>query len=201
MDEWLVVIDKPAGMLSVPGKLDHDSVLHRLQRLYPEATGPLLVHRLDMATSGLLLAAKTKAVHQQLQAQFSSRTIKKCYEAVLDGIVTADSGSIELALRPDPQDRPRQVVDPIHGKPAITTYQCLNRKAGQTHIRFYPETGRTHQLRVHAAHAEGLHAPIVGDTLYGKSADRLYLHAAELRFVHPVTGEELILTSPAQFSL
>lgn len=187
-DEWLSVVNKPAGMLSVPGKSDIDSVYGRVRRMYPEATGPMVVHRLDMATSGLMLVAKTKEVHQNLQAQFKNRTVCKRYVAWLDGIVEKKEGHIELPLRPDPEDRPRQVVDAVHGKPAVTDYAVLHYDSGRTFISFIPKTGRTHQLRVHSAHPLGLNAPIVGDELYGKRADRLYLHAEYLGFIHPVSG-------------
>lgn len=187
-DEWLSVVNKPAGMLSVPGKSDIDSVYGRVRRMYPEATGPMIVHRLDMATSGLILIAKTKEVHQNLQAQFKNRTVCKRYVAWLDGIVEKKEGHIELPLRPDPEDRPRQVVDAVHGKPAVTDYTVLHYDSGCTFISFIPKTGRTHQLRVHSAHPLGLNAPIVGDELYGRKADRLYLHAEYLGFIHPVSG-------------
>ena len=187
-DEWLSVVNKPAGMLSVLGKSDIDSVYGRVRRMYPEATGPMVVHRLDMATSGLMLVAKTKAVHQNLQAQFKNRTVCKRYVAWLDGIVEKKEGHIELPLRPDPEDRPRQVFDAVHGKPAVTDYTVLHYDSGRTFISFIPKTGRTHQLRVHSAHPLGLNAPIVGDELYGKRADRLYLHAEYLGFIHPVSG-------------
>ena len=187
-DEWLSVVNKPAGMLSVPGKSDIDSVYGRVRRMYPEATGPMVVHRLDMATSGLILIAKTKEVHQNLQAQFKNRTVCKRYVTWLDGIVEKKEGHIELPLRPDPEDRPRQVVDAVHGKPAVTDYTVLHYDSGRTFISFIPKTGRTHQLRVHSAHPLGLNAPIVGDELYGRKADRLYLHAEYLGFIHPVSG-------------
>ena len=187
-DEWLSVVNKPAGMLSVPGKSDIDSVYGRVRRMYPEATGPMVVHRLDMATSGLMLVAKTKEVHQNLQAQFKNRTVCKRYVAWLDGIVEKKEGHIELPLRPDPEDRPRQGVDAVHGKPAVTDYTVLHYDSGRTFISFIPKTGRTHQLRVHSAHPLGLNAPIVGDELYGRKADRLYLHAEYLGFIHPVSG-------------
>ena len=175
-------------MLSVPGKSDIDSVYGRVRRMYPEATGPMIVHRLDMATSGLILIAKTKEVHQNLQAQFKNRTVCKRYVAWLDGIVEKKEGHIELPLRPDPEDRPRQVVDAVHGKPAVTDYTVLHYDSGRTFISFIPKTGRTHQLRVHSAHPLGLNATIVGDELYGRKADRLYLHAEYLGFIHPVSG-------------
>lgn len=258
-DEWLLVINKPAGMLSVPGKAeDRDSVYHRLKKKYPEATGPMIVHRLDMATSGLLLVAKTKEVHRDLQAQFANRSIKKRYVAVLDGVIikteketkpiaekailiaketvstkktakaerTGNTGRIELPLCLNPLDRPRQMVSSEHGKEAITEYQIIseseritsesentfnesnridesersiNESRKYTRIVFYPLTGRTHQLRVHAAHPEGLGCPILGDELYGKKADRLYLHAEYIEFRHPIYGNILCIQKEADF--
>lgn len=198
-DEWLVVVHKPAGMAAVPGKAVAGSLFDRLRARYPEATGPLLVHRLDMATSGVLLAAKTKSVHQHLQAQFKNRTIRKRYIALLDGDVRVPEGRIDLPLAPDPLDRPRQRVDPVAGKPALTTYRVLAYAGGRTRIALYPLTGRTHQLRVHAAHRLGLDCPIAGDELYGKKADRLYLHAEYLEFTHPVTGERVGVEKKAPF--
>lgn len=197
-DDYLLIVNKPAGMLSVPGKGDVDSVYQRLSILYPEATGPIIVHRLDMATSGLLLAAKTKEAHQNLQAQFKNRTIQKRYIALLEGEVPQDEGEIRLPLCPDPLDRPRQIVSEEFGKPALTRYRVLERTSGKTLIAFYPQTGRTHQLRVHAAHPLGLHCPILGDELYGRKAERLYLHAEYLAFTHPITSERIeIQKSPA----
>ncbi len=199
-DPWLLVINKPAGMLSVPGKEDAVSVYSLVREAYPQADGPLTVHRLDMATSGLMLIAKTKRVHQNLQAQFKNRLIKKRYVALLEGIVPKDKGTIDLPLCLNPLDRPRQMVHAEHGKPAITDFQVLERMDGkQTRIAFYPHTGRTHQLRIHAAHPLGLHCPIVGDELYGEKAERLYLHAEYLEFTHPVTGETVRITKEAGF--
>ena len=198
-DQWLVVINKPAGMLSVPGKEDTVSVYSLMREKYPDADGPMIVHRLDMATSGLLVIAKTKCVHQHLQAQFKNRTVKKRYIALLDGTVPQDKGTVDLPICLNPLDRPRQMVHTEYGKSAITDYQVLERKDNCTRIAFYPRTGRTHQLRVHAAHLLGLNCPIVGDELYGKKADRLYLHAEALEFVHPHTGEILKITQESEF--
>lgn len=209
-DKWLLVVNKPAGMLSVPGKAEEiDSVYHRLKANYPEATGPMIVHRLDMATSGLLLVAKTKEVHQHLQEQFENRSIKKRYVALLDGIVEktpeaihqyADkTGRIELPLCLNPLDRPRQMVSLEYGKQAITDYQILRYAEDRTRIAFYPLTGRTHQLRVHAAHPHGLGCPITGDELYGKKADRLYLHAEYIEFRHPIYGDIISVQKEADF--
>lgn len=199
-DDYLLIVNKPAGMLSVPGKETADSVYSRIRHLYPDATGPLVVHRLDMATSGLLLIAKTKEVHQNLQAQFSNRSIKKRYTALLEGIVSDEEGTIDLPLCLNPLDRPRQIVDKEHGKPAITRYRVLARTESQTLVAFYPLTGRTHQLRVHSAHSLGLHCPIKGDELYGSKADRLYLHAEFLEFTHPVSKEKVTIEVKADFT-
>lgn len=198
-DAWLLVVNKPAGMLSVPGKGDVDSMAARLRRRYPDAEGPMVVHRLDMATSGLLLVAKRKTIHQQLQAQFHHRTIRKRYIALLEGIVPTDKDTISLPLAPNPLDRPRQQVNAVHGKPALTHYEVLGRTADHTRIAFYPQTGRTHQLRIHAAHPAGLGCPIIGDTLYGHPADRLYLHAESLTFTHPITHERITVVCPSPF--
>ena len=199
-DDYLLVVNKPAGMLSVPGKTGQASVLTLLQERYPDATGPILVHRLDMATSGLLLAAKDKDTHALLQKQFEGRTVKKRYIALLEGIPQAEpKGFIRLPLRPDFDNRPLQMVCYEYGKPAVTRYEIMDTENNYTRIAFYPETGRTHQLRVHAAHPEGLNCPIVGDPLYGQPADRLYLHAERLEFRHPVTGQRLQIQKEAPF--
>lgn len=198
-DQWLLIINKPAGMLSVPGKERQTSIYDLAREAYPEAEGPMIVHRLDMATSGLLIIAKDKKTHQHLQAQFKNRSIRKKYIALLDGIVPEDEGTIELPLCPNPLDRPRQMVDTQYGKPAITYYQVLERTDKYTRIALYPHTGRTHQLRVHAAHPSGLHCPIIGDELYGKKDKRLYLHAESIEFTHPVNGQAMCITEKADF--
>lgn len=198
-DEHLVIINKPAEFLSVPGKNIDDSVLSRLQVLYPKATGPLVVHRLDMSTSGLLIAAKTLAVHKQLQRQFIKRVVKKRYVALLEGIVEEDEGFIDLPLRVDLEDRPRQLVCYEHGKPAQTKWKVIERKDGRTKIHFFPITGRTHQLRVHAAHPQGLNRPIVGDDLYGKRSSRLLLHAEWIEFRHPITHAFMAVELEGEF--
>ncbi len=200
-DEFLVVINKPSMLLSVPGKNVQDSVLIRLKQRYPKATGPLLVHRLDMSTSGVLLAAKNAQTHKALQQQFEQRSVEKRYVAVLSARLpeNQDKGSIQLPLRVDLDDRPRQLVCFAHGKPAHTQWQVITRQSGTTRIYFCPKTGRTHQLRIHAAHKDGLNIPIVGDELYGKAGERLLLHAEWLRFTHPVTGKQHEVTSPAPF--
>lgn len=203
-DEWLLVVNKPSGMLSVPGKIETvDSVFQRVREKYPNATGPMIVHRLDMATSGLLLIAKTKEVHQYLQAQFENHTIKKRYIALLDGSKLEKpikkNGRIELPLCLNPLDRPRQMVSEEYGKTAITEYQVLESSGKYIRILFFPKTGRTHQLRIHAAHPQGLGCPIVGDELYGMKANRLYLHAEYIEFCHPVYGETICLQKEAEF--
>ncbi|PKP26556.1 MAG: RNA pseudouridine synthase [Bacteroidetes bacterium HGW-Bacteroidetes-2] len=198
-DDILLLINKPPEFLSVPGKLLTDSVLERLKQMYPDATGPLLVHRLDMSTSGLLLVAKNKETYVYLQKQFIKRTIKKRYVALLDGILKQKEGIIDLPLRVDLEDRPRQLVCYKYGKPAQTQWKVISIKNKQTRVYFYPITGRTHQLRVHASHESGLKIPILGDDLYGKKANRLHLHAERLTFIHPTTKEEITISVDAGF--
>ena len=198
-DEAILVVNKPPEFLSVPGKTDAESMYSIIKSMYPDATGPLLVHRLDMSTSGLLLIAKTKESHKILQAQFLEREVKKRYVALLDGIISVDEGTIDLPLRVDLDNRPHQLVCYEYGKPAITSWKVLDRANGKTRVHFFPVTGRTHQLRVHAAHQQGLNCPIVGDDLYGKKADRLYLHAEFIQFTHPVSKELMMLKVEAGF--
>ncbi len=198
-DQWLTVLNKPSGMLTVPGKLLEDSLLTRYQEAHPEAAGPIVVHRLDQETSGLVVFAKDKATHKALQQQFESHTIRKRYIALLDGIVPHDEGTIDLPIRPDVDDRPRQRVDYEFGKPAVTRYRVIERKDGVTLIALEPLTGRTHQLRVHCSHPQGLNCPIVGDRLYGTAACRLMLHAESITFRHPATGEKITLECEADF--
>lgn len=198
-DDELLVINKPEEFLSVPGKNIEDSVYSRMKLKYPNATGPLIVHRLDMSTSGLMLIAKTKEVHKHLQHQFLKKTIKKRYEAILDGILPTQNGTIELPLRVDLDNRPMQLVCYEFGKTAKTIWETVNSKNGKTKVYFYPITGRTHQLRVHAAHQLGLKAPIIGDDLYGKKSDRLYLHAGKIEFKHPITKRTLVIELPSNF--
>lgn len=215
-DRELAVICKPAGMLSVPGKEPGVTSVYSIMRgKYPEATGPLIVHRLDMATSGLMVIAKTEFAYHRLQEQFASHQIQKKYVA----IVCAKEGSIQpegllsLPLMPDYLDRPRQIVNHEQGKEAITEYKVLGNEENDVfgnkenegnnqHLRLalYPQTGRTHQLRVHCAHREGLNAPILGDPLYGcEKAPRLYLHAESIRFTHPLSGKEIFIERKADF--
>ena len=197
-DEWLMVVRKPEGVLSVPGKVGEASVWSFVRSHCPEATGPLIVHRLDMATSGLLVIAKESSVHKSLQEQFKNREIQKTYVALLEreaGPTFPSCGRIHLPLSAMPTDRPRQKVDFEHGRQAVTDYTFIT----PDRIQLHPLTGRTHQLRVHCAHPKGIGIPIKGDTLYGTPADRLYLHAETLRFRHPVTQEVMAFTWKAEF--
>ncbi|WP_350602794.1 pseudouridine synthase [Pseudoalteromonas sp. SMN1298-MNA-CIBAN-0114] len=190
-DDDLLVVNKPAEFLSVPGVNIEDSVYMRIKTQFPEASGPLIVHRLDMSTSGLLMIALNKRVHKALQKQFIERTIDKRYVALVNGNVAEDSGVIDLPLMLDFDDKPRQMVCYKHGKPSLTTWQVLERNNDITRLQLYPKTGRTHQLRVHCAHSLGLNMPIIGDTHYGQKADRLHLHAEYLAFTHPITLKRL----------
>lgn len=198
-DDILLVINKPAEFLSVPGKKISDSVYQRIKEKYPEATGPLVVHRLDMSTSGLMLIAKDEATYVKLQSQFINRTIKKRYVALLDGVIKEKEGIIDLPLRVDLEDRPRQLVCYDHGKSAQTKWEVRAIRNQQTLVYFYPITGRTHQLRVHASHELGLKTPIAGDDLYGTKSNRLYLHAEQISFVHPISKQEMVVHKPADF--
>jgi len=190
-DDYLLLVNKPAEFLSVPGKQITDSVQTRIKTLYPNA---MIVHRLDMSTSGLLIFGKTPDIYKKLQAQFIKRNVKKRYVAQLDGVLSEDSGSINLPLRGDLHNRPNQIVCFEQGKPAQTHWEVIERKDNKTLVYFYPITGRTHQLRVHAAHSLGLNTPIVGDDLYGTKADRLHLHAERITFVHPISKEIITFT-------
>ena len=198
-DDHILVINKPAEFLSVPGKTIKDSVYHRIQENFPDISGPIIIHRLDMSTSGIMLVAKNKHAHKAIQKQFIDRTIKKRYIALLDGLINEDSGFVELPLRTDINDRPRQLVCEEHGKHARTEWKVIERSEGTTRIHFFPVTGRTHQLRVHASHAKGLNTPIVGDDLYGKRSNRLHLHAEWIKFMHPVTRQTMELQVNADF--
>lgn len=203
----LTVIHKPAGLLSVPGKdAAQPSVYALMRRKYPEATGPLIVHRLDMATSGLMIIAKTEFAYHRLQKEFLNHRVQKKYIAIISekeisGKDIPEKGIISLPLMPDYLDRPRQIVDHEQGKEAITEYEVLE-PVDDSHLRIalYPKTGRTHQLRVHCAHQEGLNAPILGDPLYGnEKAARLHLHAEEITFEHPLTGKKITIKRKADF--
>jgi len=222
-DDAIVVVNKPSGLLSVPGKNIADSVYSRIKQQFPNATGTLIVHRLDMATSGLMVLALTQRAQKSLQKQFISRAIKKRYVALLEGKVEGlineskatlpdkESGNIALPLRGDFDDRPRQLVCFEHGKAAKTQWQVIEQIAGKTKLYLYPETGRTHQLRVHCAHPLGLNLPILGDDLYGrnnhysnndigdKKTQRLHLHAEMLTLNHPISTEVMTFQIDAEF--
>lgn len=207
-DEQLAVVYKPDGLLSVPGKnASMPSLYGIMRKKFPAATGPLIVHRLDMATSGLMIIAKTEFAYHRLQKEFLNHRVQKKYIAIIGCKSKEDcdkiqkEASISLPLMPDYLDRPRQIVNHKLGKEAITEYEVLER-IDDTHLRLalYPKTGRTHQLRVHCAHQEGLDAPILGDPLYGNEpANRLHLHAEEITFEHPLTGKKITITRKADF--
>ena len=235
-DSHLLVLNKPAGMLSVPGKTGEESVESRMREYLRDEVNPIIVHRLDMDTSGLMVVAKTKWTYTELQKQFLEHQVEKTYVALLEHMPEGKplKGTISLPLRPDIYDRPRQLVDWENGKEAITEFWITRKDEGRRRkeitseiqdtkdsvqntctqytspssflpppssirITLRPHTGRTHQLRIHCAHQEGLGVPIVGDVLYGHRADRLYLHAETLSFIHPKTGERLTFTAPAPF--
>jgi len=190
-DNHILVVNKPAGLLSVPGLAT--------TALHPDMPELQLVHRLDQSTSGLLLLAKTRLDHKLLQKQFTERTIKKQYVALLDGVVDGDQGEISLPLRVDLDNRPRQMVCRAHGKAALTQWELLSWEGPYTRVAMYPVTGRTHQLRMHAAHREGLGLPMLGDELYGRSGKRLHLHAHTLCLSHPRTRERMTFQTPVPF--
>ena len=198
-DDSLLVINKPYDLLTVAGKEIDDSVFNRIRRLYPAATGPLIVHRLDMSTSGVLLIAKNLDVYKKLQQQFITKVVQKRYVALLNGVLSAQNGTIKLPLRVDLDDRPKQLVCYEHGKKALTKWKKIEVKDGKTRVYFYPITGRTHQLRVHAAHQLGLNTPIIGDDLYGKKSNRLHLHAEKIGFKHPITSKWVEFSVPTPF--
>jgi len=197
-DDDICVVSKPAGMLSVPGKSGRASVLSVMRQRYPDSDSPLIVHRLDMATSGLMVIAKTLVAYHLLQQQFANREISKRYVAVLSKPLAKNvpqAGTVSLPLRPDLDDRPRQLVDDKYGREAVTIYN----KVSDDRLWLWPKTGRTHQLRVHCAHELGLNDPIKGDMLYGTACDRLYLHAEKLCFRHPTNGRTMSFTAKAPF--
>ncbi|MEZ9700653.1 pseudouridine synthase [Vibrio sp. 10N.261.46.E12] len=198
-DDEIVVVNKPEEFLSVPGKFIEDSIYTRIKARYPDATGPLIIHRLDMSTSGLLILALTAESNKHIQKQFIDRTVEKRYTALLDGEVTGESGDISLPLRGDITDRPRQLVCHQHGRNAETHWQVVGAHNGKTKVHLYPRTGRTHQLRVHCAHPQGLGVPIRGDDLYGYKRERLHLHAGYLKLIHPTTGEWMEFEVPSEF--
>ncbi|ENM5790324.1 RNA pseudouridine synthase [Vibrio mimicus] len=198
-DEAIIVVNKPAEFLSVPGVHVHDSVLTRLQAQFSEAEGVFALHRLDMSTSGLLVFALTRRANKHLQKQFITRAVQKRYVAMLDGTLADEQGEIELPLCGDLDDRPRQKVCWQQGKPALTHWETVAVEQGRTRVYLYPHTGRTHQLRVHCAHHLGLNCPIVGDDLYGTQDQRLHLHAEKLSFSHPYTKQPMTFEVAADF--
>ncbi len=202
-DAAIVVVNKPGGLLSVPGRGAHkqDCIVQRIRNLLPDCIAQPSVHRLDMETSGLMVLALTPEAHRNLSVQFQNRTVKKQYLAVLNGIVVEEQGEIELAFRLDVAHRPYQVYDPAQGKWGITLWEKIGVQKSETRVRFSPLTGRTHQLRTHAAHPMGLGCPIVGDRLYGNGqpGDRLHLHASFLSFRHPNHDKILCFESPPWF--
>ncbi|MEG4577066.1 pseudouridine synthase [Microcoleus sp. N3A4] len=202
-DKWLIAVNKPSGLLSVPGRYleNQDSVLSRLRNLLPDSLDLTAVHRLDGETSGILLLSRDKETSSQLRQQFETKQVHKVYEAVLSGTVKIDAGTIDLPLWGDPDNRPYQQVNWECGKPSVTRFQVMAREGNYDRVEFLPLTGRTHQLRVHAADVRGLGIPILGDRLYGcrAAANRLHLHARELSFEHPQLGEKLHLQAETPF--
>ncbi len=204
-DEYLVIINKPCGMLSVEGKSGVRSAEGWFAERYPEYQGPAIVHRLDQSTSGILVMAKSKEIHKELQAQFINRSVRKSYVALLKAKIQSQSGRISLPMKLDYDNRPRQMIS-AEGKSAVTDYEVIGYEGYYTRVRFYPLTGRTHQLRLHSAHHEGLNAPIVGDDIYGTGeradalvGNRLCLHAERLEFRHPITKEQMTIECKAEF--
>ena len=202
-DKDIVVVDKPSGLLSIPGRGPEkiDSVSHRIRQMFPDCLAQPSVHRLDMDTSGLLVLALTAASHRHLSLQFQNRETDKHYLALLDGELAGEEGTITLPFRLDVENRPHQIYDEIHGKIGTTHWKKLGIENGKTRIAFHPITGRTHQLRVHSAHPKGLGIPIVDDPLYGNGdlPGKMKLHACELTFTHPTTGEKMTFTAPVPF--
>ena len=198
-----LVVNKPGGLLSVPGRGPdkQDCVVSRIKSMYSDCIEQPAVHRLDMYTSGIMLLARNRESHRNLSKQFEERTVEKEYIAVLDGIVTAEEGLIDLKFRLDTDNRPHQIYDPEQGKQGISHWQKICDREGKSHIRFFPLTGRTHQLRLHASHPLGLGIPIVGDSLYGngKDGDKMFLHACKISFHHPISNERIQFTSKANF--
>lgn len=202
-DNNIVVVNKPGGLLSVPGRGPdkQDCVVSRVRRLFPDIIDQPAVHRLDMYTSGIMVLARTKESQRLLSMQFEQRIPNKKYMSILDGIVTKKEGRIELPFRLDPHNRPYQIYDPIHGKKGVTIWRRIAIEKQCTRIEFQPLTGRTHQLRLHAAHELGLNTPIVGDILYGRGheGDQMMLHASSLTIRHPLSGKSLTFCSKVPF--
>lgn len=201
-DRWLLAVNKPSGLLTVSGDETSDSLMRRVMAMRPNINGPGYVHRLDQPTSGIVLIAKDKETHSKMQTLFEGREVGKRYTAILASRPDKEKGVISLPLLPNPDDRPRQMVDFVRGKNAVTEYEVTDRPPDPVNgarILLYPRTGRTHQLRIHCASPMGLGCPIVGDNLYGRTADRLYLHADRIEFTHPYTGEAIVIDCPADF--
>ena len=202
-DNDIVVVNKPGGLLAVPGRgpHKHDSVATRLRNTFTQMIEQPSVHRLDMYTSGLMVFAITKKAHRHLSGQFADRKVYKRYCAILEKRLEQDQGEICLAFRLDPDNRPYQVYDPERGKMGISYWKKLGHTHNTTTVEFTPLTGRTHQLRLHASHPLGLHAPIVGDSLYGsgEDGDQMMLHATELDFFHPTNEKKMRFISQPPF--
>lgn len=202
-DKEIIVVDKPGGLLSVPGRTidKQDCVVKRITQLFPDIIAQPAVHRLDMQTSGIMVLARTTSAHRHLSSQFMKRIPEKVYIALLDGEIQGKTGRIELSFRLDPDNRPYQVYDPFQGKRGITLWRIQGIEGKQTRVEFIPLTGRTHQLRLHAAHEKGLNTPIVGDSLYGsgQEGDRMLLHSAKLSFNHPQSDKKISFASPVPF--
>ncbi len=202
-DSNIVIVNKPGGLLAVPGRGPNkqDCVSTRLQKIFPQMIAQPSVHRLDMYTSGLMVYAIKKDVHRHLSMQFEARKVEKKYEALVEGLITQTRGEIQLPFRLDPENRPIQIYDPDKGKLGITLWAKKSEETNSTRIEFTPLTGRTHQLRVHAAHTRGLGRPIIGDSLYGsgKDGEQMMLHATLLRFTHPTSGETMQFFSQPPF--
>lgn len=202
-DSDIIVIDKPGGLLSVPGRGPdkQDCVVSRVRAIFDDIIAQPAVHRLDMYTSGVMVIARTREVHRKISLQFERGETEKKYIALLDGIVGEESGRIEMKFRLDIHNRPYQVHDPIQGKSGITLWKKLTTEDNQTRVEFTPLTGRTHQLRVHAAHRLGLNTPIVGDSLYGSGndGDQMMLHAYLLTFFHPSSGQPITFCAEVPF--
>ncbi len=197
-DQWLLAVNKPHGLITVSDNHSQPSLMSLIRSMRP-ISGPGYVHRLDMPTSGIVLIAKDKDTHHALQSLFESRQVTKSYIAMVEGHPDSPSGTISLPLIPNIDDRPRQMVDFIRGKEAITQYSLISSTPTTSLLLLHPLTGRTHQLRVHLASPLGLNCPIVGDNLYGHLGPRLMLHSNELSFTHPYTKKAVHIVCPANF--
>lgn len=202
-DDDIIVVQKPGGFLSIPGRGPDklDSISHRVRTLIPGCIKQPAVHRLDMDTSGIMVLGLTTDAHRNLSLQFQERKTDKRYQALLEGELEDDEGTITLPFRLDVENRPFQIYDEIHGKMGTTHWKKVGIESGLTRIDFIPVTGRTHQLRLHAAHPKGLGIPIVGDTFYGTGtrSGELKLHAAYLAFRHPASGDLMTFETPVPF--